>query len=535
MALATNEHGAGVSTDGPTVAYDDWDFDWGPLKPYMDGDALVIPVMDVIADSFWGSGLSAKSVQKALFKHKSAIRIKLLINSPGGEVHEGTAIYSLLREDGRPIEAHVIGIAASMASIILLAADTRILHTGAMVMIHEPALWYTAGNRHQLQSDVDRLTATNESMLDIYVERTGHAREELAALMAKESWLTAEEARTVGFGTAVEPVEPEPMMATAAADPGWNTRRGGALAKYTVLPAAASQNAPLGWRGPSLAELRAAHDLAVAHQHPTFAAALDGVRRARPSAQSPRESTPPPRPAPPQPAASTSRTNTMPFPKELLDKLGLTSSATDAEVYAAMTAKANEAETLATAKAEAEARAKAETQARIEAEANAKIAKEQREREALAAAEAKALADYTLDVQAFLADVTPSLKSDFEAMAFHEEVGPDGAKKRRPNPEGFARAKRMKKGNPAASISALSGPSAQAQTARQVVAAGQVAGNIPSGPVKYRFAGATQELDLTRLTGITPEKLAKRQAEMQARAQARDQARAQTRGLAPND
>lgn len=513
----------GTSASNEPARADDgeYDYSWGPLKPYMDGETLVIPVMDVIADSFWGSGLSAKSVQKALLKYKDATSIRLVINSPGGEVHEGTAIYSLLVADARPVEAHVIGLAASMASIVLLAASVRILHTGAMVMIHEPSLWYTGGKAHKLQGDVNRLLATAASMLDIYVERTGQDRAALEALMADETWLTAEEARRYGFGTEVAPVVAEPRMSTASADAAWNERRGAALAKYQCLPAAAQHGASLGWSGPSLAELRAANALADTHQFPTLVAALDGVRRARPTAQqpipAPREATPPPRPAPqPQPAASTNRTTSM--DEATLRALGLTPGATPEQIAAAVAS-------LNSKTAELEARAKAEAQARLEAEAKTKIAEEQRRREEAEAAEAKALADWTAKVSSeLLEDTTPSLRADFEAMAFHEDVAPDGTKKRRANPDGFARALRMRDTMAGARKSSLSGPSAQVVAAAKVTATSP---NATKGPVKYTFKGSNTAIDLTRITGVTHEQVAARQAEMQARAE--------SRGLIPND
>jgi ATP-dependent Clp protease protease subunit len=513
-----------ATSDDESVGYDDdFGYSWEPLKPYLDGDTLVIPVLDVIADSFWGSCLSAKMVQRALLKHKSAARIKLLVNCPGGNVTEGTAIYSLLVADGRPVEAHVIGLAASMATVVILAAEVRVLHTGCMLMVHEPALSWTGGNRHQLRSDATRLDIATESMLDIYEERTGHPRAELAALMAAETWLSAEDGRRIGLGTEVAAAAAEPVMSAVQADEGWNTRRGAALAKYSALPATVQQGTELGWSGPSLADLRAAHSLAEANNYPTLTMALDGVRRSRAVAQQPQpRETPTPRSTPaPQPAATASRTNTMPFPKELLDKLGLTSSATEAEVFAAMTAKATEAETLAAGKADAEARAKAEEQARREAEASAKIAEERRKQEAEAAAEVKALADWTSKVQAeLLEDTVPSLRADFEAMAFTEVDG-----KKVANPDGFARALRMRDTMVGARKSSLTGPSAQAQAARQTVATTpppDIAGSA-TGPVMFRFKGATATINLTKFAGVTHEKLAARMAKMKARAEAREQ------------
>lgn len=199
--------------------------------------------------------------------------------------------------------------------------------------------------------------------------------------------------------------------------------------------------------------------------------------------------------------------------EETLRDLGLSPGATNEQIAAAIKAQRAEAKVKI---ATAEAKANAEAQARLEAEASTKIAKEQREREVAAAAEAKVLADYTLEVQAFLADATDSLKEDFAAMAFHEEVGPDGSKKRRPNPEGFARAKRMKDANPAASKAALAGPS------KQVAAARAAEGTSPDGSVQsqqvlYPTRPGLPAIEISRITGATKASIAKRQQELVAK------------------
>lgn len=198
-----------------------------------------------------------------------------------------------------------------------------------------------------------------------------------------------------------------------------------------------------------------------------------------------------------------------------LRALGLTPGATAEQIASAVAA-------LNTKTAELEAKAKAEAQARLEAEAKAEIAEAARAAKEQAAAEAKALADYTAEVQAFLADVTDGPKATFEKMAFSVEIGPDGKERRKPNPDGLASAKTLADTMVGARKSSLAGPSKQVAAARQVATSSPQT-TVAKGPVKYRFAGATQEIDLTRLTGVTPEALAQRMAEMEARAEARGQ------------
>lgn len=232
--------------------FDDYGYNDG-TSPYVKGDALYVPVMDVVG-RYW---FSAKSVRRALSKHSDAKRIVLQINSPGGDVTEGTAVYNALRADGRPIEAHVYGMAASMASVIMLAADTRKMLPGSFVMIHEP--WSIAiGDSAFFEKEAKLLDSIASSMLDIYAKQTGGAADKLREAMKAETWLTADEAVDWGFADEVvdaRDVASAPEEASASAE--WNARRGLLLSAFKNVPEAADHGERLGWSGPSRDELEA--------------------------------------------------------------------------------------------------------------------------------------------------------------------------------------------------------------------------------------------------------------------------------------
>lgn len=155
-------------------------------------DAADIFIYDEIGEGFFGGGISATSVIeqiKALGNRKLNVRI----NSPGGSVFEGIAIYNALARHPGEVTTHIDGIAASIASIIALAGKRVLIAENAMMMIHDPStiVWGTAANLRQ-QADV--LDQIKETLITTYATRTGGDRENIAQLMAAETWFTAAEA-----------------------------------------------------------------------------------------------------------------------------------------------------------------------------------------------------------------------------------------------------------------------------------------------------------------------------------------------------
>jgi ATP-dependent protease ClpP protease subunit len=162
----------------------------------------------------WGMSVegfvSAVAVKKALDAAADCSKVRVRINSPGGDAFEGMAIHSLLRACGKPIEVCVDGIAASSASIVAMAGDTRIMGRAAMMMIHN-AWAACVGNKADMAKMADTLDTIDDSIAAAYVDRTGLSLAKVKSLMDAESWFSAEDCVDNGLATAVvaAPVEDE--------------------------------------------------------------------------------------------------------------------------------------------------------------------------------------------------------------------------------------------------------------------------------------------------------------------------------------
>lgn len=153
-----------------------------------------------IGASFWGDGISAKSFSDELKAIPDTVKnITLRINSPGGDVFDGITIYNRLKQHKANIKVVVEGLAASIASIIMLAGDEIEIGTGALVMIHLPWTW-AAGNRKDLEGVIDRLVDVEDQLLNIYQKRVKkYTRSEIRDMLEKETWLDAEQAIDMGL------------------------------------------------------------------------------------------------------------------------------------------------------------------------------------------------------------------------------------------------------------------------------------------------------------------------------------------------
>jgi ATP-dependent Clp endopeptidase proteolytic subunit ClpP len=186
---------------------------WGFKVHNADPETIEIDVYDVIGESFWNEGVTAKQVRSLLKQSPNAKTIKMRVNSAGGDVIDGFAIYNLLAEHPARVEADVDSLAASMASVIIMAADEIRMSASAMVMIHNPwgATW---GESDDLRSYADLLDKMRDQIADAYVARTGQTRDEIIKMMDSETWLTATEAKAKGFADKVK--KSKAKMAAAA-------------------------------------------------------------------------------------------------------------------------------------------------------------------------------------------------------------------------------------------------------------------------------------------------------------------------------
>lgn len=158
-----------------------------------------IAISGVIGESFWGDTYSLERLRQDL-KAVKGDKVTITINSPGGEVSEGIAIYHALKNSGKKVTTVAAGWAASIASIVFMAGSTRIVETGSRVMIHNP--WtFTEGDAKELRKTADVLDQLQSDLVDIYHEATGMAKDLLRSMVDAETWLSAEEALTHKFAT----------------------------------------------------------------------------------------------------------------------------------------------------------------------------------------------------------------------------------------------------------------------------------------------------------------------------------------------
>lgn len=120
-------------------------------------------------------------------------RLAVHINSPGGSVIDGIAIFNYLRQHPATVDVHIDGVAASIASVIAMAGDKIYMPSNTMMFIHEPWM-YTAGNADDLRKDADTLETMQSALMASYQRHFKGTDEQISAMMKEEVWLTAAEA-----------------------------------------------------------------------------------------------------------------------------------------------------------------------------------------------------------------------------------------------------------------------------------------------------------------------------------------------------
>ncbi len=179
--------------DLPSSAMERWN---GGIKAAKSDDNS-ISVFDVIGADWYGDGVTASRIAAAL-RAIGGADVIVNINSPGGDMFEGLAIYNLLREYEGKVTVKVLGLAASAASIIAMAGDEVQIGRGAFLMIHN--CWvYAMGNRHDLAQVAADMEPFDKAMNDIYGARTGLSSEAIEAMMNAETYIGGSDAVEKGF------------------------------------------------------------------------------------------------------------------------------------------------------------------------------------------------------------------------------------------------------------------------------------------------------------------------------------------------
>ena len=164
----------------------------------------------MIYDEIGNFGVDAKSFINEIKQIPNDTSVLLRINSPGGSVIDGLAIYDAISRMPQKVTARIEGIAASMASVIALAADEVIMSENSLYMIHN--VWGgEVGDSDDLRKAADLMDKMGERLINIYVSKTGQTEEQIRSWMNEETWFNSSEAQEAGFINLVE--EPIKMAA----------------------------------------------------------------------------------------------------------------------------------------------------------------------------------------------------------------------------------------------------------------------------------------------------------------------------------
>lgn len=149
-----------------------------------------------IYDWFGETYTSPKNVSAAL-EEANGDDVDIDINSGGGDVFAGSEIYSAIRAYPGTVNIHVVGLAASAASVIACAAKSDIAPT-AQMMVHNVSTW-AAGNYHDMDHASNMLKQANRAIAAAYVEKSGMSEKDALDLMDAETWITAQDAVDYGL------------------------------------------------------------------------------------------------------------------------------------------------------------------------------------------------------------------------------------------------------------------------------------------------------------------------------------------------
>lgn len=284
------------------------------LRGDASSSSIGLDIYQPIGSGTFFGGVSAQAVRQLLNQNRGAETIRVRINSDGGDVLQGLAIYQDLVDHPAKVEVTVVGVAASMASIIAMAGDTITIAPAAYMMIHDPiALFLGAFGADELRDKADLLDKTRDMLAGIYAKRTGAKLEDVLGWMNAETWMNPTEAKARGF---VDSILTAKEAAAAAATPTEELPDDQPIAAFAIaaLNLGDYRNVP--------------EELAARY------AAERKPRAAVPAPAPAPELSPPPPAEPPAPQRGEETIN-MAIPKTVLAALGLAETATDAEAEAA--------------------------------------------------------------------------------------------------------------------------------------------------------------------------------------------------------
>lgn len=156
---------------------------------------------DITSWEWFESDVSSYTLSKELDTIE-ADTINVYINSYGGEVAEGLAIYNALKRHKAKVKTYCDGFACSAASVIFMAGDERIMSTASLLMIHNAWIW-ASGNANDLRKQADDLDVITQASINAYMQEVNISEDELKEMLDNETWISPQDALEKGFITSI--------------------------------------------------------------------------------------------------------------------------------------------------------------------------------------------------------------------------------------------------------------------------------------------------------------------------------------------
>ena len=154
---------------------------------------------DITSWDWFESDVSSYTLSKQIEGLECDV-INVYINSYGGEVAEGLAIYNQLKRHKAKVKTVCDGFACSAASVIFMAGDERVMSTASLLMIHNAWTW-ASGNAKELRKQADDLDVITQASINAYMQEVNITEEELKQMLDNETWIAPQEALEKGFIT----------------------------------------------------------------------------------------------------------------------------------------------------------------------------------------------------------------------------------------------------------------------------------------------------------------------------------------------
>ena len=158
---------------------------------------------DISSSTWYGDEVTPTQFKKDLDALGDIKNLEIYINSGGGDVFAGQAIYSMLKRHKASKTVYIDGLAASIASVIAMVGDKIVMPNNAMMMIHR-AWTFAAGNKDDFRKLADDMEKIDESIIWVYSEKTGIDAAGIGAMLDVETWINAEDAVKMGFADEIE-------------------------------------------------------------------------------------------------------------------------------------------------------------------------------------------------------------------------------------------------------------------------------------------------------------------------------------------